>query len=279
MNRTGTVKDVLLIIIGSLIFAIGINYFAIPNRLSEGGVIGVTIVTYYLFDWSPGIVNFVVNTALLAVGYKFFSKRIIWYTIISIIFSSLFLFVTVDIGKEINGDTLLAALFAGLTVGLGIGLIFRTGGTSGGSAIVARLANQFLGWSIGKGMLVIDIIVIAGSSFIIGQEKAMYTLISIYVGAKVIDVIVEGANERTAVMIISEHPDEVLEQVVNKMEHGLTILEGRGGYTKENREVLYIVINKQEIVQLRKIIENIDPIAYVTVHNVQEIFRKGYKGA
>lgn len=279
MNRTGTVKDVLLIIIGSLIFAIGINYFAIPNRLSEGGVIGVTIVTYYLFDWSPGIVNFVVNTALLAAGYKFFSKRIVWYTIISIIFSSLFLFVTVDIGKEINGDTLLAALFAGLTVGLGIGLIFRTGGTSGGSAIVARLANQFLGWSIGKGMLVIDIIVIAGSSFIIGQEKAMYTLISIYVGAKVIDVIVEGANERTAVMIISEHPDEVLEQVVNKMEHGLTILEGRGGYTKENREVLYIVINKQEIVQLRKIIENIDPIAYVTVHNVQEIFRKGYKGA
>lgn len=279
MNRTGTVKDVLLIIIGSLIFAIGINYFAIPNRLSEGGVIGVTIVTYYLFDWSPGIVNFVVNTALLAAGYKFFSKRIVWYTIISIIFSSLFLFVTVDIGKEINGDTLLAALFAGLTVGLGIGLIFRTGGTSGGSAIVARLANQFLGWSIGKGMIVIDIIVIAGSSFIIGQEKAMYTLISIYVGAKVIDVIVEGANERTAVMIISEHPDEVLEQVVNKMEHGLTILEGRGGYTKENREVLYIVINKQEIVQLRKIIENIDPIAYVTVHNVQEIFRKGYKGA
>ncbi|ASK62474.1 hypothetical protein CFK37_10095 [Virgibacillus phasianinus] len=277
MNRT--TKDIILIIIGSLIFAIGINYFAIPNRLSEGGVIGVTIVTYYLFDWSPGLVNFVVNTLLLAIGYKFFSKRIIWYTVISILFTSLFLFVTDHIGQEINGDTLLAALFAGLTVGLGLGLIFRTGGTSGGSAILARLSNQLLGWSIGKGMLIIDIIVIAGSSFIIGQEKAMYTLISVYVGAKVIDIIVEGANERTAVMIISEHPDAVLEQVINKMERGLTILEGRGGYTKENREVLYLVINKQEIVQLRKIIEDIDPIAYVTVHNVQEIFRKGYKGA
>lgn len=274
-----TVKEIIFIIIGSFIFAFGINYFAIPNRLSEGGVIGITIVTYYLFEWSPGIVNFLANTALLAVGYKFFNKRIIWYTIISIIFTSLFLHITVDIGGGAIGDTLLAALFAGFSVGIGLGLIFRTGGTSGGSAILARLANQFWGWSIGKGMLVIDIIVIAGSAFIIGQEKAMYTLISVYVGAKVIDVIVEGANERTAVLIISRYPDEVLDQVTNKMARGITVLEGKGGYTRANKEVLYIVINKQEIVQLKKIIQDIDSDSYVTVHNVQEILRKGYKGA
>ncbi|WP_250889680.1 YitT family protein [Lentibacillus populi] len=276
MNRTA--KDIILIIIGSLIFALGINYFAIPNRLSEGGVTGITIVTYYLFEWSPGIVNFILNSLLVTIGYRFFSKRIIWYTIVSIIFSSIFLHVTVDIGKEINSDTLLAALFAGLTVGIGLGMIFRAGGTSGGSAILARLANQLLGWSVGKGMLVIDILVIAGSAFIIGQEKAMYTLVSVYVGAKVIDVIVEGTNERSAVLIISSEPDEVLDQVTNKMARGITVLEGKGGYTKADREVLYLVINKQEIVHLKKIIEAIDPDAYVTVHGVQEIFRKGYKG-
>ncbi|UOR10525.1 YitT family protein [Halobacillus amylolyticus] len=275
---TRIVKDILLIIIGSLIFAIGVNYFAIPNRLSEGGVIGITIVTYYLFEWSPGIVNFVLNTLLVAVGYKFFNKRVIIYTIVAIIFSSLFLHFTVDWGKEINDDTLLAALFAGLAVGLGLGLIFRSGGTSGGSAILARLGNQYLGWSIGKGMLVIDIAVIVGSAFIIGQEKAMYTLISVYVGAKVIDVVVEGANERTAVMIISNHPNEVLDAVTNKMARGITVLDGKGGYTGSQREVLYLVINKHEIVPFRKIILNIDPDAYVTVHGVQEIFRKGYKG-
>ncbi|WP_174614378.1 YitT family protein [Virgibacillus ihumii] len=276
VNRT--TKDVLLIVIGSFIFAFGVNYFAIPNRLSEGGVIGITIVTYYLFEWSPGIVNFVLNSLLLAIGYKFFTKRVIIYTIISILFSSLFLHITVDWGKEINDDTLLAALFAGLTVGIGLGFIFRAGGTSGGSAILARMANQLLGWSIGKGMLVIDILVIAGSAFIIGQEKAMYTLVSVYLGAKVIDVIVEGANERTSVLIISRQPDEVLNQVTTKMARGITILEGRGGYSQIDREVLYLVINKHEIVQLKKIIEDIDPDAYVTVHSVQEIFRKGYKG-
>lgn len=271
-------KDVLLIVIGSFIFAIGVNYFAIPNRLSEGGVIGVTIVTYYLFGWSPGIVNFIINAVLLAAGYKFFSKRIIYYTVLAIIFSSLFLHITVNWAADINDDTLLAALFAGLAVGLGLGLIFRSGGTSGGSAILARLANQYLGWSIGKGMLIIDIGVIVGSAFIIGQEKAMYTLIAVYVGAKVIDVVVEGASERIAVTIISSAPDEVLDAVTHEMARGITVLEGRGGYTNDNKKVLYIVINKPEIVQLKKIIEQIDPSAYVTLHNVHEVFRTGYKG-
>lgn len=276
MNKT--VKDMLMILAGSFIFAIGVNYFAIPNRLSEGGVIGITIVTYYLFDWSPGLVNFILNTSLVAFGYKFFDKQVTIYTLIAILFSSLFLHITVDWGSEINGDTLLAALFAGLSVGLGLGLIFRSGGTSGGSAILARLGNQLLGWTIGRGMLIIDIAVIVASSFIIGQEKAMYTLISVYVGAKVIDVVVEGANERTAVMIISNHPDQVLDAVTNKMARGITVLEGRGGYSNSQREVLYLVINRYEIVPFRKIILNIDPDAYVTVHGVQEIFRKGYKG-
>jgi uncharacterized membrane-anchored protein YitT (DUF2179 family) len=276
---TRIIKEILLIIIGSLIFAIGVNYFAIPNRLSEGGVIGVTIVTYYLFEWSPGIVNFVINTLLLAVGYKVFSRRMTIYTMVAIIFSSLFLHVTVDIGKNLNGDTLLAALFAGLFVGLGIGLIFRAGGTSGGASVLARLAQQFLGWGIGQGMLIIDIAVILGSVFIIGQEKAMYTLISVYVGAKLIDFVVEGVNERIAVLIISSEPQKVLEYVTNDMSRGLTVLDGRGGYSGDDKEVLYLVINKQEIVQLRKIIEIVDPDAYVTVHNVQEIVRKGYKSA
>ncbi|HEX6594214.1 MAG TPA: YitT family protein [Bacillota bacterium] len=275
MNKT--VQDLLLVIIGSFIFAFGVNYFAIPNRLSEGGVIGITIITYYLFGWSTGIVNFAINSVLLIIGYKLFDKRVTWYTIVSIVFSSIFLHFTETIGRTLNGDTLLAALFAGLTIGFGLGLIFRAGGTSGGTAILARLANQYWGWGIGGAMLVLDILVIVGSVFIIGQEKAMYTLISVYVGAKIVDVVVEGANKRTAVLIISSYPDEVLEQVTNKMARGLTILEGRGGYTGAGKKVLYIVINKQEIVQLRSIIEQIDPNAYVTIHDVQEVFKKGYK--
>ncbi|MCH6267243.1 MULTISPECIES: YitT family protein [Neobacillus] len=272
-----TAKDMLYIFLGALIFAIGVNYFTIPNHLSEGGILGITIVAHYLFGWSPGVVNFVLNAVLILVGYKFFEKRAFVYTLISLAACSGFLFLTEDIGRKLTEDTLLASLFAGLLVGAGLGFIFRAGGTSGGTTILARLANQFFGWSIGKAMLIIDIVVVAGSIFIIGLEKAMFTLLIVYVGAKAIDFIVEGLDERVAVLIISNLPEVVLAGITEKMSRGLTVLEGYGGYTGQKKEVLYIVINKQEIVQLKNIIADIDPNAYVTVHNVHEMMGKGYK--
>lgn len=269
-------KEILLIIIGSLLFAVGINYFAIPYRLSEGGVIGVTVITYYLFEWSPGVVNLMINAVLLAIGYKFFDKKTMIYTVIGIVFSSLFLFLTEDVGHQLNGDTLLAALFSGVFVGLGLGLMFRAGGTSGGSAILARLANQYLGWSLGKGVLVIDIIVIAGSVFIIGQEKAMYTLVAVFLGSKVIDYVIEGLNSRTAVTIISEHSEEIRQFIVSNMSRGVTILEGRGGYSQNQKEVLYIVINQPELVQLKQNVSRVDKNAFVVVHEVRDVLGSSF---
>jgi uncharacterized membrane-anchored protein YitT (DUF2179 family) len=273
------IKEIALITIGSLLFAIGINYFAIPNRLSEGGIIGLTVVTYYLFDWSPGIVNFGLNAILLAVGYKFFDKKTMVYTIIGIVETSLFLYVTEHIQYQVNSDTLLAALFAGVFVGIGLGCMFKAGGTSGGSAILARLANQYLGWSVGKGVLIIDIVVIAGSVFIIGQEKAMYTLVAVFVGAKVIDFIVEGMDTKTAVTIISNQPDLIREAITKNMTRGVTVLEGRGGYTGKNKEVLYVVINKQELVKLKQVIGRVDEDAFVVIHDVRDVLGGGFKAS
>lgn len=272
-----TLKDLLYIFIGSLIFALGVNYFTIPNELSEGGILGITIVTYYLFGWSPGVVNFIINAALLVVGYKFFEKRAFVYTVITLMTSSGLLFLTEDIGKKLTDDMLLASLFAGLMVGVGLGLIFRAGGSSGGTTILAKLANQYFGWGIGKAMLIMDIVVVAGSIFIIGLEKTMYTLLVVYVGAKAIDFIVEGLDERVAVLIISNSPEQVLAMITEKMSRGLTVLDGHGGYTGQKKEVLYIVINKQEIVQLKNLVREIDGKAYVTIHNVHEMMGRGYK--
>jgi uncharacterized membrane-anchored protein YitT (DUF2179 family) len=274
-----TVKECLYILFGGLIFSVGINYFTIPNLLSEGGIIGLTVIAHYLFDLSPGMVNFILNTVLVLVGYKFLEKRAIIYTLFSIFSCSLFMYITEETGKRVTDDPLLAAIFAGLLVGGGLGIIFRAGGTSGGTTILAKLANQFLGWSMGKGILLIDIIVVAGSVFIIGLVKAMYTLIAVYIGAKVIDFIVDGLEEKVAVFIISNSPALVLRSVTNKMSRGITVLEGRGGYTGDNKEVLYIVISRQEVVRLKNMINEIDEHAYVTVHHVQEVIGKGYKAS
>ncbi|WP_301108767.1 YitT family protein [Sporosarcina sp.] len=269
--------DYSALFIGSLFFALGINYFAIPNMLSEGGVIGITIITYYLFEWSPGLVNFIINLALIVIGYKFFNKKTIIYTLITIVFTSIFLELTKTWGEQLGNDTLLAALFAGVFVGTGLGIIFRVGGTSGGATTLARLMQQFLGWSVGKSMLVIDITVISLSVFVIGKEKAMYTLVAVFIGAKIIDKIVDGADDRKAVMIISKHQENIRQELLNTMGRGVTILEGRGGYTLETQPILYVIINQTEVVQLRRILERVDEDAYVTINNVQEIFKRGFK--
>lgn len=269
--------DCVTLISGSLIFAIGINYFAIPNMLSEGGVIGLSIIAHYLFNWSPAVASLILNLILILVGYKFLDKKTFIYTLITTVFMSVFLQLTVNLGVRFSNDTLLAALFAGLFVGVGLGIIFRVGGTSGGATILARLMSQLLGWSVGKSMLVIDIAVILLSVFVIGKEKAMYTLVAVYIGAIVIDKIVDGADDRKAVMIISDHQNAIRQELLTTMGRGVTILEGRGGYTLKRKDILYLIINQSEIVQLRRILQHIDEEAYVTINNVQEIFKRGFK--
>ncbi|ARD48642.1 YitT family protein [Sporosarcina sp. P33] len=269
--------DYAALIAGSLLFAIGINYFAIPNMLSEGGVIGLSIIAHYVFNWSTAAASLVLNLVLILVGYKFLDKRSFIYTLITTVFMSVFLQLSVHWGVKFSDDTLLAALFAGLFVGMGLGIIFRVGGTSGGATILARLMSQLLGWSVGKSMLVIDIAVILLSVFVIGIEKAMYTLVAVYVGAIVIDKIVGGADDRKAVMIISNHQETIRQELLTTMGRGVTILEGRGGYTMETKDILYVIINQSELVQLRRILQHTDEEAYVTINNVQEIFKRGFK--
>ncbi|GED17171.1 YitT family protein [Aneurinibacillus migulanus] len=269
------IVDIVLIIIGSFIFSTGINYFAIPHELGEGGVTGITMDLYYLFQWSPGVTNLLLNAVLLVIGYKLLDKWVTYYTIISIACTSFFLHVTEGMG-EVLGETILGTIFAGVFIGIGVGLILRTGGTTGGSAILARLTNKYFGWSISYSLLLFDSAVVFGSYFIIGAEKVMYTIVSLYIATKIIDYIIEGLNSRKAVTIISQYADQIATQVNEKMNRGVTIFSARGNYTKESKEVLYIVINKQELLGLKKLVHKIDDEAFVVIHDARDVFGKGF---
>ncbi|WP_240511809.1 YitT family protein [Paludifilum halophilum] len=269
-------KNILVIIFGSFIFALGVNYFAIPNELSEGGFTGITLILFYLFGFSPGWVNLILNLPLFFVGYKVFGTRTLVYTIIGITFISIFLGITETWGEPIPGDPLLAALYTGVLVGVGLGMIFRVGGTSGGSAIIARLGNKYLEWSIGRAMLLFDLLVVGGSAFIIGRENAMYTLVSIFIGARVIDFVIEGLDARKAVTIISGSAVSLSDQITNDMHRGVTLLKGRGGYTGTDKEVIYIIINRQELPRMKQLVNEIDPYAFVVVHDVRDVLGEGF---
>ncbi len=273
MNRKMT--DIMFLIIGSFIFALDINLFVIPHDLAEGGVTGVTIILYYLFKWSPGLVNLILNAILLLIGYKFLDKQTTWYTVIAIVFNSLFLHLTEGWTLASN-ELLLNAVFGGVFAGVGIGLIVRAGGTTAGSVILARIAHKYWDWNISYALLFFDLIVAFSSFFIIGAQSLMLTIVMLFVGTKVMEFIIEGLNPRKAVTIISKEYDHIAQEINMKMERGVTVFPGYGYYTKSPKEVLYVVINKQEVPFLKKIVKSVDKDAFITIHDVRDVFGEGF---
>jgi len=269
------ITDIAIIIAGAFIFAIAVNLFVIPNDFGEGGVTGVTIILYYLFEWSPGLMNLILNAVLLVVGYKFLDKNTTIYTIIAVVFNSLFLHLT-ESWRIASNELMINAIFGGIFAGVGIGLIIRVGGTTAGSTILARIMNKYLDWNVSYALLFFDLIVAFASFFIIGPQGLMLTIAMLYVGTKVMDFIIEGLNPKKAVTIISEEHDRIAEQVNVVMDRGVTVLEGHGYYTKDRKQVLYIVISKQEVSTLKKIVRATDKDAFITIHDVRDVFGEGF---
>lgn len=269
------ITDLLFITAGAFIFALAVNLFVIPNDLGEGGVTGLTIIAYYLFEWSPGLVNLVINGLLLIVGFKFLSKNTTIYTIIAVILNSLFLHITSDWRIESN-EIIVNTIFGGVFAGVGIGLIIRVGGTTAGSTILASITQKYLGWSISYGLLFFDLIVAFSSYFIIGAEKLMLTIVMLYIGTKVMEFIIEGFSTKKAITIISRNPTKIAKQVNEVMGRGVTVYSGHGFYTKEEKDILYIVISSPEVIRLKKIVQAVDPEAFVAIHDVRDVFGEGF---
>ncbi|MEW9106803.1 YitT family protein [Paenibacillus sp.] len=269
------ITDIAIIIAGAFIFALAVNLFVIPNDFGEGGVTGVTIILYYVFGWSPGLMNLILNAVLLIVGYKFLDKNTTVYTIIAVVFNSLFLHLT-ESWRIASNELMINAIFGGIFAGVGIGLIIRVGGSTAGSTILARIMNKYLDWNVSYALLFFDLIVAFASFFIIGAQGLMLTIAMLYVGTKVMDFIIEGLNPKKAVTIISKEHDRIAEQVNIVMDRGVTVLEGHGYYTKDRKQVLYIVISKQEVSTLKKIVRATDKDAFITIHDVRDVFGEGF---
>lgn len=273
MNKT--VRDLILIVIGSFIFAAGVNTFIISADLGEGGVTGLAIVLYYAFHISPGITNFVLNAILIAIGYKFLSKRSMYLTIVATVLISLFLEVTNSWEIE-TGNILVNAVFGGTCVGLGIGVIVLAGGTTAGTTILARIANKYLDVSTPYALLFFDLIVVAISLSVIPVASALVTVISLYIGTKVMDYVIEGLNTKKAMTIISSKPDEIAKVIDEQVGRGLTILNGRGYFSREDKDVLYVVITKTQVTKAKRLIKKIDDNAFLVIHDVRDVYGNGF---
>ncbi|MCW2277427.1 YitT family protein [Heliophilum fasciatum] len=271
------VKDLLIITLGSGCFALGLNYFIIANRLAEGGLTGIALIVHYLLGWPVGITYMVMNIPLFFFGWRLLGSEFAWKTLAGTMMVSFAVDITGHWQHPMPDDLLLAALYGGVAMGLGLGLIFLAGGSSAGADIVARVVNRRWGWPIGRVLLMIDVVVIALVGLIFGQAIAMYTLVAVFVASRVIDFVQEGAYRAKAVMIISDCSEEIAREVVEKLERGATLFGARGAYTKLERQVLYCVISRAELVRLKSLVYGVDPRAFMIVQEAYEVLGEGFR--
>lgn len=272
-------KDILFILLGAAIYAFGLINFNLKNQLGEGGVTGLALIFYNLFSIDPAWTNIILNIPLFFAGWKFFRRNEFIYTLIGTFSLSFFLFIfqhVMTFSFVLNHDLLLAALFAGVFIGGGLGIIFRYGGTTGGSDIVARITHKKFGWAMSKTMLVTDASVILLSLVYLDYRQMMYTLVGVFVGSRMIDVIQKGAYAGKAVMIFSKKSDEIARSIIASLDRSVTLIDGKGGYTHREMNVLYCVVSRNEVFRLKNLIQEIDPDAFVTVNDVHEVFGEGF---
>lgn len=208
-----TVLNIAAVIIGSFLFAVGVNAFMISGNLGEGGVTGLAIILLYAFDISPAISTLILNGILLVVGFRFLSKRAMYYTIFAVIMMSFFLGLTEPIALQTD-EVMLNVIFGGLFIGMGNGLVIRIGATTAGSAILGRIAHKYLDVKIANAVLAFDLVVILLSLTVLSVEKVLLTIVAMYIAVKVMDFIIEGMNPKKAITIISKHP-EMLGRLIN----------------------------------------------------------------
>lgn len=273
------IKNTLFIILGAAIFSFGFVHFNIQNHLGEGGFNGITLILYNVFHLDPAIMNLALNIPMFLIGWRILGKKTFAYTIIGTVSVSFFikLFQIYKFPIDLHDDMFLVSLFAGVFLGIGLGIIFRVGGTTGGVDIIARLVNKFFGWPMGKTMFIFDAVVIILSWLAyLDARSVMYTLVCVFVTARVIDFVQDGAYAARGAIIISTKNDMIAERIAKQMDRGVTFLKGSGYYTKENREVIYCVVAKNELFKLKSIVLSIDPHAFMSVSEVHDVSGEGF---
>lgn len=259
-----------ILLIGSIVAAFGLEEFLIPNQIIDGGVVGIAIILSHLSGFSFALFILALNLPFLYLGYLQIGRSFSYATIFSV--SSLAYWTTVFRPLEnVTYDLFLAAVFGGILVGIGVGLIIRYGGSLDGTEIVAIILAKRTGFSIGEFIMCMNLFIFSCAGFVFGWEKAMYSIVAYFVAFKTIDVVVEGLDESKGVMIVSDYPDIIADILLHRLGRGVTVLHGAGGYSGESKKVLYSVITRLEIAKMKSIIFEKDPNAFVTIHEVHEV--------
>ncbi len=274
--KTRTVFSYAAMLVGAFFIAASFNLFLLPNRIASGGVSGISIILNTLAGIPPAYSQWALNIPLFVAGVFVLGKPFGLKTIVGSIVLPLFVLLTSHWTPPTH-DPLLSAIYGGLGVGIGLGLVFRGRGSTGGLDVAAQILHRVLGIRLGLAVAVLDGLVIVSAGLFISLENALYALIGLFTTSKTIDVIQSGLQTSKAAYIISRDPERVSAAILHELDRGLTLLQGTGGYTGDERPVLLTVVGQSEVVRLKLLVRDADPDAFVIITNAAEVLGEGFR--
>ncbi|ATY84118.1 YitT family protein [Kyrpidia spormannii] len=258
-----------LVIGGSLVAAYGLRGFLVPNHIIDGGMTGISILLSYLTGLNIGWFLLALNLPFLLLGYNQIGKTFTVLTFLGVAGLAVWTWV-LGSAAVVTQDLLLAAVFGGVIVGLGVGLVIRHGGSMDGTEIVAVVLSERWPFSVGEIIMFFNVFILGSAGFVFGWDRAMYSLIAYFVAYKTIDVVVDGLDESKGVWIVSNRAEELGVVILARLGRGVTYLEAKGGYSEEPKQMIYTVVTRLELPKLRTVVREIDPQAFVSVADIHE---------
>lgn len=278
--KSQRILDYLFIILGAFIQALAMRLFLIPGLMVSGGISGAAQIVNNFTNWPIGVMVLAGNAPLLLLGWRYLGgPRFASRTTAAVLFFSIFTdglaFFLPTAG--LTEDPVLDALYGGVLLGIGLGLVYLGRGTSGGSDIVGRILNHYRGVSISQAYLITDGIIVLASGFAFGWDRALYGLCVIYISGLAAEMVSEGSSIYRTVFIITAKPQEVTDRICSLLERGVTLVDGRGGYTGLPRTMLYCVLTRAEINVMKTIVSEIDPDAFMVIGQANEALGEGFR--
>ncbi|RED39203.1 uncharacterized membrane-anchored protein YitT (DUF2179 family) [Paenibacillus sp. VMFN-D1] len=264
------VKKFVFITVGAVLMAVALEVFLVPNEIIDGGITGISIVLSKVTAFPLGIFLFIINLPFLFLGYKQIGKTFAFSTLYGIAVMS----VTTQLLHHVSpftNEKILAVLFGGLILGLGVGLVIRFGGSLDGTEIVAILLSKKLRMPVGQIIMIMNVFIFIVAGFVFGWDSAMYSIFTYYMASKVMDIVVEGLNESKSVTIISNEYEEISQTIQDRLGRSTTFMYARGGYSKEDTQVIYCVVTRLELAKLKALVQEIDPKAFIAIEHVSDV--------
>lgn len=260
----------MFIIIGAVCYAVALELFLVPNEITDGGVTGISVIVSHFTSLPLGMFLFLLNLPFLIVGYKQIGKTFAFSTLLGIIVMSVTTLLLHSV-HAFSQETTLAFVFGGILLGLGTGIVIRSGGSLDGTEIIAILISRKTPFSVGEIIMILNVFILGGAGFVFSWDAALFSILAYYIAFKVIDITIDGLNESKSVWIISNNIDEIGDAIISRLGRGVTYLSGEGGFSGDPKKVIFCVITRLEEAKLKEIVNHFDERAFLAVGNIHDV--------